>query len=60
MEMLYETPYPTEPQNDLREKAQRNTEISARYEQGESLSELAAEYGISEQRVFQILHGQQK
>jgi hypothetical protein len=60
IEMLYDTPFPTEPQNDLPGKAQRNSEISARYEQGESLSELAAKYGISEQRVSQILLGQRK
>jgi Mor family transcriptional regulator len=58
MEMLYDTPYPTEPQNDhTPEKADRNAEIRARYEQGGTVSELAAAFDISEQRVSQIIHG---
>jgi transcriptional regulator with XRE-family HTH domain len=36
-------------------KAQRNADITKRYQQGVSISELAAEYGISVPRVYQIL-----
>ena len=58
LDMLYDSPFPTEPQNDLvPEKAERNAEIRARYKAGESVSELAAAFGISEQRVSQIIHG---
>ena len=37
-------------------KSQRNHRIRARYEAGEGLSELARIYGISKQRVWQIVH----
>ena len=58
LERLYDTPFPAEPQNDLvPEKAERNAEIRARYEAGASVSELAAVFGISEQRVSQIIYG---
>jgi Mor family transcriptional regulator len=61
MEMLYDTPFPIEPQNDLvLEKAERNDEIRTRYEQGETMGELAVGYGISEQRVWQILRGRRQ
>jgi transposase-like protein len=36
-------------------KAQRNADITKRYQQGISISELAAEYGISGPRVYEIL-----
>jgi len=56
--MLYDTPFPTELQNDLvPEKTKRNAEIRARHEQGETVGELAAEFEISEQRVSQIIRG---
>jgi hypothetical protein len=49
MEMLHDTPYPTEPQNDhIPEKADRNAEIIARHEAGETGASLARAYGISE------------
>jgi Mor family transcriptional regulator len=57
LDMLYDTPFPTEPQNDLPSKTERNAEIRVRYEQGETVGELAAAYEISEQRVSQIIHG---
>ena len=58
IEMLYNTPYPTEPQNDLvPEKAERNADIIARYEAGETGALIAQAYGISEQRVNQIIGG---
>jgi hypothetical protein len=61
VEMLYDSPFPTEPQNDLvPTKAGRNAEIRECYEQGETVGELAAEFGISEQRVSQIVHVRRK
>jgi Mor family transcriptional regulator len=58
MEMLYDTPFPTEPQNDLvPAQTERNEEIRARYEAGEIRASLARAYGISEQRVNQIIRG---
>ena len=57
IEQLYDTPFPTEPQNDLPSKKERNAEIRARYEQGETVGELAVEYKLSEQRISQIIHG---
>ncbi len=59
--MLYDSPYPTEPQNDLvSEKAQRNAEIIERYEAGETGASIARAFGISEQRVNQIIRGQRR
>lgn len=59
--MLYDTPFPVEPQTDLvPEKAERNAEIWARYAQGETVGQLAAAYNISEQRVSQIIRGRRK
>ena len=58
LDRLYDTPFPTEPQNDLvPAKAERNADIRARYDQGETVSELAAAFGLSEQRVSQIIYG---
>ena len=58
VEMLYDTPFPTEPQNDLvPTQTERNTEIRTRYEHAEAVVDLAREYGISEQRISQIVHG---
>jgi hypothetical protein len=59
MEMLYDTPFPTEPQNDLvPAQTERNEEIRARYKAGETGASLAQTFGISEQRVNQIVRGQ--
>ena len=58
IEMLYDSPFLTVPQNDLPTKAERNAEIRTRYQQGETISQLAATFDISEQRVWQILRGQ--
>ena len=58
IEMLYDSPFPTEPQNDLPTKAERNAEIRTRYQQGETISQLADAFGVSQQRVWQILRGQ--
>jgi hypothetical protein len=57
MEMLYDTPFPTEPQNNLPSRTERNAEMRTRYEQGETVGELAETFEISEQRVSQIIHG---
>jgi Mor family transcriptional regulator len=37
-------------------KAERNADIIARYEAGEGISELARAFGLSPQRVFQLVH----
>jgi hypothetical protein len=51
MEMLYDTPFPNEPQNDLvPAQTERNEEMWARYEAGETGAGLARVYDISEQR----------
>jgi len=38
------------------EKVDRNAEIRRRYQQGETITELAREYGLSLQRISQIVH----
>jgi Mor family transcriptional regulator len=58
MEMLYDTPFPTEPQHDLvPAQTERNEEIRARYVAGETGASIAQMFGISEQRVNQIIRG---
>jgi Mor family transcriptional regulator len=57
MEMLYDTPFPDAPQTGRIEKTDRNGEIIARHERGETGASLAQAYGISEQRVNQIVRG---
>ena len=42
------------------QKHVRNAEIRARHHAGESLSTLAEAFGISEQRVHQIVQGRRK
>jgi hypothetical protein len=60
VEMLYHTPYPETPQTDRVEKPQRNVQIIARYEAGETGARLAEAFGISEQRVNQIVRGKRR
>jgi hypothetical protein len=61
MEMLYDTPFPAEPQNDLvHEKVERNADIIARHETSETGASLAQSFGISEQRVNQIVRGRRR
>ncbi len=61
IEMLYDAPYPTEPQNDLvPEKAERNVDIITRHEAGEPGANIAQAFGISEQRVNQIIRGRRR
>ena len=43
-----------------RTKGERNADIQARYQAGEPFSRLADMFGISEQRVEQIVHGKRK
>ena len=58
IEMLYDTPFPETPQSDrIQEKADRNAEIITRYEAGETGASIARAFGISEQRVNQIIQG---
>jgi hypothetical protein len=59
LEMLYDSPFPTEPQNDLvPAKTVRNAEIRARYATGETGASIAQAFGISEQRASLIIRGQ--
>ena len=61
LEMLYDTPFPETLQNDLvPQKTGRNAEIIALYEAGETGASIAEAFGISEQRVNQIIHGRRK
>jgi len=41
-------------------KCVRNAEIRARHEKGESIATLAAIFGITEQRIWQILNERRK
>ncbi len=59
--MLYDTPFPAEPQNDtVPVQVERNAEIRARYAAGETGSSLAQIFGISEQRINQIVRERRK
>ncbi len=59
IEMLYNSPFPEMPQTyHTPGKAERNAEIIARHEAGETGASLARAFGISEQRVNQIIRGQ--
>ena len=57
--MLYDTPFPETAQTDhTPEKAGRNAEIITRYKAGETGASIAQAFGVSEQRVNQIVRGQ--
>ena len=61
MEMLYDTSFPTEPQNDVvPAQTERNEEIRARYEAGETGASIAQTFSISEQRASQIIRGHRR
>jgi hypothetical protein len=61
MEMLYDTPFPETPQTDhMPQKADRNAEIIALYKGGETGASIAQAFGISEQRVNQIVRGRRR
>jgi DNA invertase Pin-like site-specific DNA recombinase len=52
---------PTSPVSDgTPKKCERNADIRARHQQGESVAILAEVFGISKQRVSQILRGQRQ
>jgi Mor family transcriptional regulator len=52
---------PTAPvSNGTPKKGDRNADIRARHQQGESVATQAEIFGISEQRVWQILRGRRK
>ncbi len=58
IERLYDTPFPENLQTDhTPEKADRNAEIIARYEAGETGVGIAQDFGVSGQRVNQIIRG---
>jgi ribosome-binding protein aMBF1 (putative translation factor) len=57
LEKLNSQPSPPDPTLTTRE---RNIIIRARYAAGVSQAELARQFGISYQRVHQIVHGQRK
>ena len=58
MEMLYDSPFPETPQTEhTPEKADRNAEIIALHEAGETGAYIAQAFSISEQRVNQIVRG---
>ena len=56
--MLYrDIPLPEEPlSSESEEKTDRNAEICRRYESGENMADLAREYGLSLQRISQIIY----
>ena len=62
LQVLYrDQPIPTRPvPNRKPRKHRRNEEIRSRYKAGETLEQLAAEYGISFQRVQQIIKGRNR
>ena len=52
---------PQQPQSDkIASKDERNANIRSEYAAGSTLAELAERYGISEQRIHQIIHGKRK
>ena len=61
MEMLCDTSLPQTPQTDRTpEKADRNTGIIARFKAGETGASIAQRFGISEQRVNQIIRRRER
>lgn len=51
---------PETPSSHTMPKTQRNEVIRSRYSSGETVPELAEIYGISQQRIHQILKGKRK
>jgi hypothetical protein len=51
---------PEQPLTYRAEKTARNDEIRRRYQEGESIPELAKAYGLSNARIHQILHRRRK
>jgi DNA-binding NarL/FixJ family response regulator len=52
-------PLPPTPKSNTK-KTKRNAEIQALHAQGMSIPELARKFGVSEQRIHQILRGRRK
>ena len=58
---LYKNAPRPEPQNyKVRKRDERNQAIRQRFANGEDAGSLAAGYGISLKRIYQIIHGQRK
>ena len=58
---LYQNEPLPKPQNyKIRRRDERNQAIRQRFAQGEDADTLAAGYGISLKRIYQIIHGQRK
>jgi hypothetical protein len=62
LDLLYmDIPRPTEPViSEHFSKSERNQQMRIRYVNGESIADLAKEYDVSDQRVFQIVNHRQK
>ncbi|SRR5258708_17266715 len=60
-QLYRDIPLPKEPlSSKVEEKSERNAEIHRRYEAGESIMDLAREYGLSFQRISEIVHQNKK
>ena len=58
---LYQNAPRPEPQNyKTRRRDERNQAIRQRFANGEDAGSLAADYGISLKRIYQIIHGRRK
>ncbi len=58
---LYQNAPRPEPQNyKIRKRTERNQAIRQRFDKGEDAGSLAAGYGISLKRIYQIIHGRRK
>jgi DNA-binding NarL/FixJ family response regulator len=54
-------PEPTEPVNKKsKTETERNEDIRRRFTNGQSIGSIARHYGLSKQRVHQIIHGRRK
>ena len=58
---LYQNVPRPEPQNyRIRKRTERNRAIRLRFANGEDAGSLAADFGISLKRIYQIVHGRRK
>lgn len=61
LSLLYtSTSIPKQPLSDNPTLVERNQKIRERYGNGEKVSKLAQEFEVSEQRIYQIIHGKRK
>ena len=59
--LYFNKPIPQKPVSDRTpRKLSRNEQIRQRYADGETIPQLAQAFGISNQRVHQIIHGKRK